>query len=434
MTIAASDIDIYDPAVGDDPYPTYRILRDHFPVFRDEKMVGNLYAHNQMGKGPRFLITRHADIGAILKDPQRFSSQRWGTIPDDQPQPTRETYRGNLVGDDAPRHTMLRGILQKTLTRPVVMSLDPPIRAQVRALLEAIPASGEVDLAKAVAVPLPIWVIARLLGVPEGDMERFRKWAFSGHPRHWHMWWEENVGPVNAVTAEELEKQRVTALGEFYAYFDERVGARMAEPQDDLISVLVNGQKEVGDKAFTRQELLQLLHLLLLGGNETTTNLISIFMKRAAEDPALCQALRADRKLMDKAIEELIRWEGPVQSVGRRVAEDVELHGVKIPAQSSLVLLIGAANRDDRVFPNPDTYDLTRSPNPHLGFGTGVHFCLGAPVARLEMGIVLNELLDRYSSVEPAGTARLAGTAPQGILSESRRLRGYGHLPLRFKA
>jgi cytochrome P450 len=420
--------DIYEPSRGDDPYETYRLLRAHFPILLDTRRPEGMYPHAQMGTGDRYLVSRFTDIHGILRDHENFSNQRRGTLPPG-PQPSREEWRGNLIGDDPPRHGMIRQMVGSALTPRSMLALEPVIRRTVVAMIEGFDSAEGVDFAPRLAIPLPLWMIAYLLGVDDGEMEHFRKWSFASDPQHWRIY-NESRGTADSA---DPEPERTAALAEFYEYFDAAVEARLDSGVDDLVSRLAAGQQKVGEDAFTRQELLQVIHLLLLGGNETTANLLTLVFNKLADEPGLWTRMRGDRSLVDKVVEETMRWDSPVQSIGRRVVRDTEIGGVAIAAESSLVLLLGSANRDERVFDRANQFALDREAS-HIGFGFGIHFCVGAPVTRLEVAIVLNELLDRYATMERTGEAKLAGTAPLGLLSESRRLRGYGQLPLRFSA
>ncbi len=341
-----------------------------------------------------WVVTRFDEARAILLDPARFSSRNT----DDDGFP--------LLGDDPPRHTALRGLLQKAFTRGRIEAMRPEIETIAHDLTAAITPGEETDIVSALSSPLPVIVIARMLGVPEADRETFRQWSnrFAGAA-------DGEVGPG---------EDQMLALMEMSAYLGMELAKRRAQPGGDLISALARAE-EAG-VTLSDREVVSLSVLLLVAGNETTTNLISNTMNRLAAHPEEWRALRENPALIDAAVEEVLRADSPVQFTVRRALVDVEVGGVAIKAGEMVFVYLAAANRDPAIWPEAQTLDIRRERAANLAFGFGVHLCIGAPLARLEARAGLSALLQRFETVRLADAPRPRTPRPL--------LRGFQRLPL----
>lgn len=386
MVTLRSAADWLSPAFLADPYPHYRELRESDPVHRDED--------------GRWIITRHADVTAILRDDTRFSAQQDGS-------------RSMLVSDP-PKHTRLRSIVNKAFTPRAVNALAPRIEEIVRDLLDEIEASGDrdVELIARFAYPLPITVIAELLGVDKEHRDLFRKTGQQVAML---------LGPhADPRVSDEAAKDRQ----QLFQYFEELIARRRAAPQDDLISALIAAE-DAGDR-LSHAELISMLFLLLVGGHETTVNLVANGVLALIRNPDQLALLTSGGVAPATAVEEILRYDPPVHYTGRIAAGDTEFHGRNIGRGQPVRLILAAGNRDPEAFADPDRLDLTRDPNPHLAFGWGTHFCLGAPLARLEAQIALPALLRRFPQPQLIDGTPLRYRA--GAV-----LRGLEELPLRLK-
>ncbi|MBX3028252.1 cytochrome P450 [bacterium] len=376
----AGDFDLFLPLRSrgglENPFAIYALLRTVRPVMR--MPVGGWD-----GPGVWFL-TRHADVEGVLRDP-RFSVDRLRAPFIRQNlerlpafiQQGAQTMRSMLVMDP-PDHTRVRKLVNKAFTPRRIAALRPRIAAIVDELLA--PVRDRMDVIDVLAAPLPAIVIAELLGVPAEDHRRFKAWA------------AEIVAGLGQPLAG--RQAAAPAMQQLFAYLGEIIAARRAAPRDDLISAMVLAQEE--DDALSDAELLATSNLLLIAGHETTTNLIGNGLLALLREPDQLERLRRDPGLLPTAIEELLRYDGPVQATLRVAREDVEIGGQAIEAGSLLLVGIGAANHDPDVFAEPERLDIGRDPNPHLAFGFGAHFCLGAPLARLEGEIAFRALLERF--------------------------------------
>ncbi len=369
-TSTDSDVyyDPYDVEIYADPYPTFKRLRDEAPLYRNDAY--DFYA-----------LSRFADVKAAFGDPETFSSAK-GTMletinSDFVPSP------GFFINEDPPIHTGHRSVLSRVFTPRRVQLLEPQIRAYACQLLDGLQDRESFDFVDEVSSLVPMRVISMLLGIPDEDQDEIRIRADERLRRE--------PGKANATAG------RYGDGGPFGTYLDWRA----EHPSDDLMTGLLNVEFE--DESGTvrklrRDEVLIYVNLLAAAGNETTNRLIGWTAKLLGEHPEQRRAVAADRSLVTNAIEEVLRFEGPALNGSRYVTHDVELHGEIVPAGSALVLLRGAANRDERVFPpDGDVFDLRRPASQHLAFGYGIHFCLGAALARIEARIVLDELLNRFS-------------------------------------
>jgi len=371
----------------DDPYPMYGVIRTVRPVLE-------LPIEGWEGPG-NWLLTRYADVREVLRDP-RFSADRT-RAPfvvqnlDRLPDFLRQAAQGqrSMLIQDPPDHTRVRKLANQAFTRGRIEALRGHIEDLVRGLLDEVETklaeTGEFDLIHDFAEPLPAVVIAELLGVPPEDHRQFRAWSGQliravGTGRD-----------EDRLAAQEANRALVEYLGSIIA-------ARRAEPRHDLISALVSAQEE--RDALSDAELLATSNLLLIAGHETTTNLIGNGVLAMLREPEQWKKLCDAPTLAAPAVEELLRFDGPVQATVRVAQEDVALGEHVIPCGAMVLLSIGAANHDPEVFDEPDRLDITRDPNPHLGFGFATHFCLGAPLARLEAEIAFRELARRLPKLK----------------------------------
>ena len=381
------------PEVREDPYPQYQALREADPVHRSPFL--NMW-----------ILTRYEDVSLVLRD-QRFSADRtkWeGFQALEGFQPVR-----SLLSLDPPDHTRLRTLVTKAFTPRVVEQLRPQAQAIVDEALDRAASHREMELIEDLAYPLPVAVIAGMLGVPPDDWPRFREWSRV---------LVSSLDPVALPDSDQITAVRAAedALSE---YLSGVVAERRREPQDDLISALI-AVEERGD-VLNERELLVMLNLLLVAGHETTVNLIGNGMLALLRNPEQLALLRRRPELLESAVEELLRFDSPVQLTGRIAVGACEVGGQEIGRGELVLTLLGAANRDPQQFPDPDRLDLTRSPNQHFSFGRGIHFCLGAPLARLEGRIAISSLVSRFAELKQVGEA---------VRSQTITLRGLTRLPL----
>lgn len=390
-------INLFSPELKRNPYPMYQSMRQSQPVMHIESL--DIWS-----------VFRYADVKTVLSDHARFSSQygRAKEVDDSASQQARR--QSTLITTDPPRHTDLRSLVNRAFTPRAVDALEPRIEEIANALLDKAAGRGQIDFVKDFSYPLPVIVIAELLGIPSEDRDRFKHWS------------DEIVASADQVLGK-ADAKSDSAHQEMRAYFHEIIQERRKSPQGDLISALI--QAEVDSERLTEQDIFSVCWLLLVAGNETTTNLIGNAMLTLLEQPHQLALLWQNPALLSGAIEEALRYRSPVQAMFRMTTEDVELAGQAIPAGKRVVAWIGSANRDEEKFAEPDQFDITRNPNPHIAFGHGIHFCLGAPLARLEARIALSTTLERLQDVSRMDDRALE-PAPGFIVH------GVTSLPLKF--
>ena len=364
------------PRTAQDPYPVYAALRARDPVHRSRLLNA-------------WLVTRYRDIDAVLQDHRRFGNDpRTGTRSSRQRAMLPPPEEFTLLFLDPPGHTRLRGLVTTAFAPGAVKALEPRIREVLGSLLDGIEDLAGFDFMRAVARPLPVIVMAGMLGVPPEDRQRFSVWSAQRARLL-----EPTIGPRERAAGEAASRA-------FDAYFRPIVEARRTAPSNDIVSALARAQD---DGRLSERETLNMLRLLLSAGNETSANLIGNGMLALLRHPEQLERLRQDPSLIPAAVEELLRFDSPVQADLRRVLADCEVNGVALRKRDNVVLLLGAANRDPGVFDDPDRLDVGRSQVPHLSFGRGIHHCLGAALARLEGRIVLEMLLERFPRMSLLG-------------------------------
>jgi cytochrome P450 len=364
-----------DPLVDDefyagDPFPQYARLRDEAPVAWNA--TNGFWA-----------VSRWEDVMAVSTDPQTFCSGRGilvmeiGATYDTPP---------TMMHTDPPEHTVYRKLVQPGFSPGRMRALENDVRRRAKLLLDEIEPGRPADFVETVAVPFPLYIISALLGTPDDDWQRFFEWSEAVIPGATD-WSEEKRAELQAEMHDTLLATTVE---------------RRADPREDLISVLA--QVEIEGRRLSDAELTMFLVQLLVAGNETTRNMISGGLVALVERPADWERLRGDRSLVPTAVEEMLRWTTPVVSFMRTATRDTELGGQAVSEGDPVLMLYASANRDERQFgPAADRFDIARDPNHHVAFGFGTHFCIGAALARIEGRVLLEQLLDRFATVELAG-------------------------------
>ncbi|WP_163507304.1 cytochrome P450 [Fodinicola acaciae] len=351
---------------------------------RGERPAGPVAYEEQLGM---WVVYGHPEAQQALSDPSVFSANIMRLFPQYEDNPFNQ---GNLLRMDPPKHRKQRMLVSHAFTPKIVADLEPRIAAITDELLDAAMDRGRLELVADVAYPLPVIVIAELLGLPVSDRELFRDWADSLFQQSNEFSMKDETG---GSTPEETAKQ-VKAQDEIFEYLGGRAEEYRKRPGDGLLSQLVHAEID-GDR-LSNQEIVTFATILLLAGHVTTTMLLGNTVLCLDANPDKQKLVRDDRAKLPLAIEESLRFLTPFTATYRVTNREVELAGKRIPADQMVRISLGAANRDARVFADPDTYDPTRDPNPHMGFGRGNHFCMGAPLARLEGRVALDILLDRF--------------------------------------
>lgn len=371
----------------DNPYPIYAQWRAEQPIWWAEDIQG-------------WVLSRYDDVRRVLKDAEMFSS----VLPDSRAQ---STLRLPLLHDDPPTHTALRSLLNRSFTSRVLKEIEADVDTVVEQLLNDIDATQPVDIAEALTIPLPVALISHFMGIPFARKDDFKRWSDS----------------LTATGTAKSMEERMPDILEMMEFFRNEIPARRENPGDDLISKVVSA--EINGEGLTEEVIVGYCQLLLIAGNETTTNLLSNLLNYAADHPDLWQTLRQQPHKIEAAIEECLRFAPPVHWINRTAQQDTEFHGQKVAKGESVYTVLASANRDAQRYEDPDIFRLDRSRSDHHTFGHGIHFCIGAPLARLEAQSAMAGMLKRYRSIEHTNSTENEPT-------HSTMLRGFHHLWLRL--
>ena len=413
MELADVDLVDLDRFAAGFPHETFDFLRRHAPV----------WWHPPSPKAPGgegfWVVSRHADVLAVLRDPATFSSEGGGsrsgggTTLDDLPRGIGPGAMLNMM--DPPRHDAIRLLVNKGMKPSTIAKLEDGLRARTRVILDDVVPRGNCDFLREVAAELPLQVTAGLFGVPQDDRHKIFEWttAFVDYA-------DRDLGQSSARLAR--------AAAELAAYGGELIAAKRERPGDDMLSIAIHAEMPEAPgrpRRLEDRELLAFLSLLLVAGAETTRNAIAGGLLALIERPESMAALRAERALLGTSVEEILRWTAPTAYNRRTATRDVELGGQKLRAGDKVTHWYPSANRDEAVFADPARFDVRRDPNPHLSFGHGVHHCLGASLARSEIRIALEELFARVDSIELDGPVEWA---------RSNKHTGIRRMPVRWRA
>jgi cytochrome P450 len=393
------------PEFREDPYPHYHAIREQDPIHWTFLSV--------------WLVTRYADVVAILRDP-RFSAdpRNWNGYArrylrgDGEPGPLAKFHTKWLLGIDPPDHTRLRGLATRAFTPQAVERMRVRIQHLVDELFDRVEPTGAMDVIADLAYPLPLLVIADLLGVPREHCDRLKTWSFELNP---------SFDPLMPLDVFERVNQVVREMTE---YFGDLIRRRREDPRDDLLSGLIAARDH--DDRLSEEELLATCVLLFWAGHETTVNLLGNGILSLLRHPQALERLREDPSLVMPAVEEMLRFESPVQLTYRMALQDVEIHRRTIRQGQQVILALGAANRDPAQFPDPDRFDIERRDNHHVAFSYGIHFCLGAALARVQAHVAIRALVSRLDAL----------TLATGVLewNPNMLVRGLKALPVRFRS
>jgi cytochrome P450 len=377
----------FSPEFRADPYAAYARLREESPVNHVE------------GLG-FWTVSRYDDIAFVLKNPNTFSSKAINLNISGRPTRT-------IINTDPPEHTDMRNLVNRVFTPRMVADLEPRIREIAAALLGRVAPGGAMDFVDDLAIPLPVTVIAEILGVEPGRRADFKRWSNA---------------VIGANPGSDEDRAKIESdITEFMRYFTAVIDDRRRHPRGDLIGALIDA--EDSDLRLSPDDVLAFTGLLLIAGNETTTNLLGNAMLALLRHPAQLHQVAADPSLIPNMVEEALRYESPVQFLFRTTTRECAIAGVTLPADATVVPIYASGNRDHRKFPGPDRFDITRNTQGHLAFGLGMHFCLGAPLARLEAKVAFEEFFAR---------TRNHRLAAEPIRIDHVFLRGLRHLPLSF--
>ena len=366
----------------EDPYPTFARWQADQPIWRAEDTG-------------QWILTRHDDVRSVLKNSAEYSSKAMGEQGNPLP----------LLTDDPPKHTQLRKLVDRAFTMRMLKLMEGWVHELACEMVAELETDQPVDIVQALTIPLPVAVISRMMGIPPERAEDFKRWS------------DALTGTLAGVSLTDREQD----IFEMAAYFQSLIPERRAEPGDDLVSAVVNA--EIEGERLTDQEIVGFNILLLIAGNETTTNLLGNLLNVLLDRPDLWKRLREELELIDAAVEETLRFDAPVQFLMRKAIRPMHYHGQDVAAGENVTVVMAAANRDPAVYENPDEFSLDRAKNHHHTFGFGVHFCIGAPLARMEARLVMRELLARFGTIRrphspPAADERVP----------SQLLRGFNHL------
>ena len=384
-------IDLFAPEVRRNPWPVYDQLRAKSPVLHVPPPFNG------------WMVFDYETVKWIMTDHASFSSR----IP---------APNFSFIFTDPPDHTRLRNLISRAFTPRAIADLEPSIREIVRELLDSAMAAGEMEFAGDFSAPLAMRVIAGMIGVAPEDWPRYKRW----NDKMLALTFTRSGGEQ----AQQAMRDFNRATEEMSAYLAESIAARRKSPQSDLLTRLLEAEVE-GDR-LTHEEILAFFRLLMFAGQETTTNLLNNAVLSFLDHPDQLSMLRNAPELLPSAIEEVLRYRSPFQWMMRTPLRDVEVHGTAIPKGALVLPMVGAANRDPKRFPDPNKFDITRNPNPHVAFGHGIHFCLGAALARLEARIALSDLLSLFASFEYAGDG--PWQPREGLIAH-----GPARLPIRFE-
>jgi cholest-4-en-3-one 26-monooxygenase len=398
--MSLADIDLADPDrfIAGVPHDAFKLLRAEAPVYWHEEPRGAGF----------WVISRYEDVVAVSKDPATFSSALGGTNIFELAAEDLAVIRTMMVNMDPPRHTKHRRLVNQGFTPRMVARLEPHIRDICRRIVDGVAARGACDFVVEVAAELPLQVIVEMLGVPLADRHKVFDWS------------NRLIGFDDPEFQTSLNDGKIAA-SEMWAYANKLALERRQRPREDLVSVLM--EAAVDGERLAEMEFDSFFLLLSVAGNETTRNLIAGGMLALIEHPAERARLLADPSLLPTAVEEMLRWVSPVIHFRRTATRDTELRGRAIRTGQKVVLFYSSANRDETVFPGPERFDVGRTPNEHVAFGIGEHFCLGASLARLEIRVMFEELLGRLPDMALAGPVERL---------RSNFINGVKHMPVRF--
>ena len=409
MEVHASDYDMLDPKVRANPYPYYEALRRESPIHRIREGM------------PIFAVSRFRDVEYVLHHPEQFSSTAFQALFSGGIglSPNSGALAGHrlldspmMISVDPPNHMRLRGIVNRGFTPRRIAALEPRLREIAESFVGDVVERGAMELVQDLSIPFPVTVIAELLGIDPERREDFKRWS------------DATVIGLSGISKGFTEEDVRRNADEMADFIDEMAAERRENPKDDLISTLVSAQS--GEEALSDGEVRSFVFLLLVAGNETTTNLIGNAVCALLRHPDQLKQVQADSSLIPQTIEEVVRYDSPIQTLPRVATETVELDGGVVEKGAFLMTLFASANRDDDKFPDAAIFDIHRKPQGHMGFGHGIHFCLGASLARLEAKIALETLLSRCRDL----TLRVDNVP----MLDTFALRGPQAVPIAFKA